>query len=135
MILVDANVLLDIANNDPRWASWSSRQIAEAAVSDGVAINVLIFAEVLRSFADDDLREQVLGPIERLDIPFDAAGLANRAFRKYRELGGVKTSPLVDFFIGAHAEASGLTLLTRDSARFRTYFPGVTLITPENSGG
>ena len=34
------------------------------------------------------------------------------------------------FYIGAHAETEKLTLVTRDQARYRTYFPNVTLIAP-----
>lgn len=49
---------------------------------------------------------------------------------KYRRTGGTKSSPLPDFYIGAHAEAEGPTLLTRDATRYRTYFPSVLLITP-----
>ena len=41
-----------------------------------------------------------------------------------------RAAPLPDFFIGAHAEAEGLTHLTRDAARYRTYFPQVSLIAP-----
>ena len=41
--------------------------------------------------------------------------------------------PRVDFDIGAHAEADNLTLLTRDAGRYRSYFPSVTLATPQNT--
>ena len=59
-----------------------------------------------------------------------AGFLAGKAYREYRRRGGARTSPLPDFFIGAHAAVSALTLLTRDAGRFRTYFPTVRLITP-----
>jgi predicted nucleic acid-binding protein len=49
---------------------------------------------------------------------------------KFRRAGGTKSSPLPDFYIGAHAESEGLMLVTRDVTRYRTYFPGVSLITP-----
>ena len=35
-----------------------------------------------------------------------------------------------DFFIGAHAVVQGLSLLTRDARRYRSYFPDIMLITP-----
>ena len=56
--------------------------------------------------------------------------LAAQAFVKYRRAGGAKNSPLPDFYIGAHAEVEGLTLVTRDAARYRTYFSNVALIIP-----
>jgi hypothetical protein len=58
------------------------------------------------------------------------AWLAAQAFVKYRRAGGTKSSPLPDFYIGAHAETEGLTLVTRDAPRYRTYFPSLALITP-----
>ena len=38
--------------------------------------------------------------------------------------------PLPDFLIGAHAQAEGLKLVTRDPDRVRTYFPNVALLLP-----
>ena len=42
-----------------------------------------------------------------------------------------RTGVLSDFFIGAHAQAERLPLLTRDIRRYRSYFPTVELIAPE----
>ena len=66
----------------------------------------------------------------RLPLPFSVGFPASRAFQAYRKAGGQRLAPLPDFFIGAHAEAEGLTLLTRDPTRYRTYFPKVKLICP-----
>ena len=48
--------------------------------------------------------------------------------------GGARSSPLPDYYIGAHAEADNLTLLTRDTGRYGSYFPSVRLVTPQDTG-
>jgi predicted nucleic acid-binding protein len=63
-------------------------------------------------------------------IPHPALFLAGKAFQRYRSAGGVKTGVLPDFFIGAHAVVANSVLITRDAARYRTYFPGIMLIAP-----
>ena len=55
-----------------------------------------------------------------------------QAFIEYRRAGGARSSPLPDFYIGAHAAVTGMSLLTRDAARYRAYFPTVDLITPDD---
>jgi predicted nucleic acid-binding protein len=64
-------------------------------------------------------------------LPWEAAFLAGRCFLTYRKRGGARRSPLPDFYIGAHAAVAGMTLLTREAARYRTYFPRLDLITPD----
>jgi len=48
----------------------------------------------------------------------------------YRRAGGRKTVPLPDLFIGTRAAGEKSSLLTRDSGRYRAYFPTVRLIAP-----
>lgn len=131
-ILVDSNILLDVLEEDARWHEWSSTQLQKAADSCSLIINPIIYAEVSIGFQRIEELEEVL-PLnffQRLPLPWEAAFLAGICFMRYRKLGGTKSSPLPDFFIGAHAAVSGLTLLTRDTARYRTYFPSLKLITP-----
>ena len=133
MVLVDANVLLDIATRDPIWCGWSSARLAEVYEHEETAINPVIYTELIPAYAATDELDTILVPpnrFKRLTLPYSAAAPAARAFAAYRKAAGAKTSPLPDFFIGAHAEAEGLTLLTRDAARYRTYFPAVKLICP-----
>ncbi|MBA3806349.1 MAG: type II toxin-antitoxin system VapC family toxin [Acidobacteria bacterium] len=132
MVLVDANVLLDIITSDPKWFEWSADRM-ERALAQGLAINPVIYAELSAGFRKEEELDAALGlaELERLPIPYQAAFRAARAFVEYRSRGGDRRSPLPDFFIGAHAETAGLTLLTRDAARYRTYFPKLRLITPE----
>jgi len=35
------------------------------------------------------------------------------------------------FFIGAHAAVENIALITRETARYRTYFPKLQLVTPQ----
>ena len=133
MVLVDTNVLMDVATQDPVWFSWSSAQLSRLINAREAAINPVIYAELMPLY--DSARELDLNLVtpsdfRRLLLPFSVGYPAARAFQAYRKAGGQKMSPLPDFFIGAHAEAEGMTLLTRDVTRYRTYFPKVKLICP-----
>ena len=132
MVLVDSNVILDVLERDATWFDWSSEQIARLAFEDVIAINPLIYAELSHGYDDEAALDAALAPLAavRLPLPYTAAFGAGRAFRLYKKNKGELRSPMPDFYIGAHADAAGMRLLTRDVRRFRTYFPGVTLITP-----
>lgn len=133
MVLVDTNVLLDIATRDAVWFDWSSGQLASLINSRKAAINPVIYAELAPLYQNErDLDLNLVPPADfrRLPLPYSAGFPAARAFQSYRKSGGQRTAPLPDFFIGAHAEAEGLVLLTRDSTRYTTYFPKVKLICP-----
>ncbi len=131
-LLFDTNVLLDIATADATWLAWSEGQLRAAAAQGPITINPIIYAELAPAFASQADLDHWLDPavFERLPLPYSAGWLAAQAFLRYRKAGGHKSSPLPDFYIGAHAEAEGMTLVTRDAARYRTYFPNVVLITP-----
>ncbi len=132
MVLVDANVLLDILTADAQWSEWSADKL-ERALGQGLGINPVIYAEISVCFqSETELAAALdLPDLTQLALPYEAAFRAGRAFVEYRRQGGNRRSPLPDFFIGAHAEVEGMTLLTRDAARYRTYFPKVKLIAPE----
>ena len=130
--LVDSSVLLDILTEDSTWFAWSGQALADAAEMSRLVINVVVFAEVSIRFSRlEDLEEALPDVIEREEIPDEAAFLAGKVHGAYRRRGGVKLSPLPDFFIGAHAAVTGYRLLTRDPIRVRTNFPQVKLITPK----
>jgi len=130
--LVDSNVLLDVLTEDARWFAWSSGALARRAGESALVINPIIYAEVSIGFARiEDLDETLNSAgFQRRPLPWEAAFLAGKCFQRYRRRGGVRTSTLPDFYIGAHAAVSGLALLTRDAARYRTYFPGLEVISP-----
>lgn len=131
-VLVDSNVLLDIATDDPTWGAWSSAALERTAVASPLAINPIIYAEVSIRYETIEELEDAL-PTEnfrREPLPYEAGFLAGKAFRAYRRQGGERTTPLPDFYIGAHAAVAGYRLLTRDATRYRTYFPSLEVISP-----
>lgn len=130
--LVDTNVLFDILSDDDEWCDWSASMLEQAANSGSLAINQVIFGELaVRYDRIEDLDEQLPPDYYlRLTLPWEAAFLAGRAFGTYKKRKGLKRSPLPDFFIGAHAAVAGMTLLTRDPRRYRTYFPKLKIVSP-----
>lgn len=130
--MLDSNVLLDIVTADATWIAWSSDQFRRAAKAGPVLINPIIYAELAPAFDSQAALDHWLRPnhFRRLPLPYEAGFRASRAFVEYRSRGGTKTAPLPDFYIGAHAETAGFTLVTRDEMRYRTYFPELKLLTP-----
>jgi predicted nucleic acid-binding protein len=130
--LVDSNVILDVLTEDDEWGGWSGDRLADAADEGALIINPIIYAEVSARFERiEDLDEALPDAYyRRVPLPFAAAFLAGQCFVKYRRRGGERRSPLPDFYIGAHAAITGLTLLTRDATRYRTYFPTLRIIAP-----
>jgi len=130
--LVDSNVILDIVTGDETWLDWSASALARAADVSRLVINPIVYAEVAAGFARIEALEDALPSdyYERRPLPWEAAFLAGQCFVKYRRRGGSRRSPMPDFYIGAHAAVEGLTLLTRDPRRYRTYFPTVRVIAP-----
>ncbi|WP_342236106.1 type II toxin-antitoxin system VapC family toxin [Inquilinus sp. OTU3971] len=132
-VLVDSNVLLDVMTEDEHWLLWSAEALEHAADRYRLVINPIIYAEVsVRYSRIEDLEAALPKTIfDREAIPYEAAFLAGKSFAAYRQRGGEKRLPLPDFFIGAHAAVAGYRLMTRDAARYRTYFPKLSLIAPE----
>ncbi|BDI30808.1 DNA-binding protein [Capsulimonas corticalis] len=130
--LVDSNVLLDVLTSDSQWSVWSSNMLDQCSNGGPLCINPIIFAEVSVSFGTIEDVEAAIPEalLRRLDLPLEAAFLAGKAFLRYRQQGGTRTSTMPDFFIGAHAAVTGLRLLTRDDKRYRTYFPTIDLLSP-----
>jgi predicted nucleic acid-binding protein len=131
-VLVDSNVLLDVATEDPTWSAWSSATLERVGEEAVLVINALVYAEVSIGFSTIEALEAALPNdlFRREHLPYEAAFLAGKCFLEYRRDGGTKRSPLPDFYIGAHAAVAGYRLLTRDVSRYRTYFPRLELIAP-----
>jgi predicted nucleic acid-binding protein len=132
-VLVDSNVLLDVFSEDPVWFEWSAAALADAAERAVLVVNPIIYAEVSVRFDRIEELEEAL-PANRFVrevLPWEAAFLAGKCYVVYRRRGGERRSPLPDFYIGAQAAVRKMTLLTRDASRYRTYFPSVDLIAPD----
>jgi predicted nucleic acid-binding protein len=135
MIFVDTNVLIDVAANNPIWVKWSRDELNAADLTDELVINDTVYAELAVGYPRID---EVDAFIRRSKIsvrrtPKPALFLAGKAFQHYRASGGTRTGVLSNFFIGAHAVSTNSRLITRDPRRYRTYFPGIELITPSEN--
>ena len=132
-VLIDSNVLIDIAAGDATWGRWSKGTVARLANEAILVINPIVYAEVSADFDRVEEVEASFPPqiFRREALPHEAAFLAGRCHRDYRRRGGARSSILPGFLIGAHAAIKGYSLLTRDTRRFRTYVPRLRLITPE----
>lgn len=130
-IIVDTNIILDCLQKNSQWAEWSATQMSLHA-QGGLLVNPLIYTELCVTEESHQTIDAILGifDLNYVELPREALFLAAKAFLKYRKRGGTKTAPLPDFFIGAHAQAGGYSLMTRDKGRYSTYFPKVPLIMP-----
>jgi predicted nucleic acid-binding protein len=130
--LVDTNVLIDILSADPTWSSWSLGQLLRRSNEGALLINEVIYAEMSTRIETETELDAIIADlsVELERTPKHALFLAGKAFKQYRAAGGTRTGVLPDFFIGAHAEAAGLTILTRDARRYAQYFPDVKVVAP-----
>lgn len=130
--LVDSNVILDVVTEDAEWFDWSAFALARQADAGPLVVNPIIYAEASARFERIEDLENALPPdyFQRQPLPWEAAFLAGRSFVAYRRRGGQRRSPLPDFYIGAHALVGGMTLLTRDPGRYRSYYPKLKLVAP-----
>ncbi|MEO0373154.1 MAG: PIN domain-containing protein [Cyanobacteria bacterium P01_A01_bin.17] len=133
-ILVDSCVLLDLFTDDPNWAEWSEDTLETYSQTNTLYINSIVYTEISIGFKKiEEVEDAVTAlDIKVLEMPREALFLTGKVFLKYRKNKGAKTSPLPDFFVGAHAAVSKLGLITRDVNKYRTYFPQVKLIYPED---
>ena len=131
-VLVDSNVLLDVALDDAVWGGWSRETLQSLADEAILVINPVVYGEVSVGYSSIEELDAALSVdlLRRDAIPYEAAFLAGKAFLGYSRRGGARHTTLPDFYIGAHAAVAGFRLLTRDASRYRTYFPKLELIAP-----
>jgi hypothetical protein len=131
-ILIDSCVLLDLFTNDPKWGNWSEDVLSQYSQTNTLFINSIVYTEISIGFNRIEEVEEAVEQVgvKVLEIPREALFLAGKTFLEYRRNKGTKSSTLPDFFIGAHATVSSFDLVTRDIAKYRTYFPNIKLICP-----
>jgi predicted nucleic acid-binding protein len=131
-ILVDSNIFIDIASKNQEWAGWSKSALDECSERAIFYINPIIYVEISVGYESLDALNHALPSqvYQREQLPWEAGFLAGKAFSAYRRKGGPRTSLLPDFYIGAHAAIGNLALLTRDAARFHSYFPRLEILSP-----
>lgn len=131
-VFVDSCILLDLFTDDPKWANWSESVLGKYSQSNTLFINSIVYTEVSIGFNRIEEVEKAIEQVgvKVLEIPREALFMAGKVFLDYRRNKGTENSTLPDFFIGAHAAVSSFDLITRDSARYKTYFPSITVICP-----
>lgn len=140
MILLDTNVLIYAFDADSHHYAWARATLRSAVLGEGAAINTIILTELLvgdQSPATVVQRLEALG-LHLLDLPLGTAPRCAQAYTQYLEnrrqqaqLPPAPKSPLPDFMIGAHASALEFSIATADTRRYQSYFPEVSLLTPD----
>ena len=130
--LVDTNIWVDCIDEKSPWHEWSTNQLQSCGERSPLHINVMIYTELLVPGPSVQALDSLLDVYETLrsSIPWSCAGLTAAAFALYRRQGGSRTVPMPDFYIGAHAAVSNLSVLTRDPRPYRNYFQRLRVIEP-----
>lgn len=132
--LIDTNVLIDVLGSvDFPQREWSLSALRNAFEAGPIILSAVVWAELTRPGVSERRLWRALSWIRprREDFPFNAAPQAGEAHYLYRQRGGARERTLPDFLIGAHALVAGHALLTRDGARYASYFPRLRIICPE----
>ena len=130
MTLVDTSVLLDVLVAGAAHGDASERRLLDAQRAGRVTINLVIAGELAPLFDREAALWETLAEAQVDLVPYPRAAIhrAGQAFLRYRRRGGRRDRILPDFLIGAHAEAEGARLLTRDRGFYRDYFPKLRLV-------
>ncbi len=131
-VLVDSNIFFDVMFGSDM-AAWSTAKLSEIGSTRRLVVNPIIWSEVGAGFESSAaLNRALVGLVlEKLPLSYDVAFRAGQAHRIYRNSGGLRERTLPDFLVGAHGEVDGHAVLTRDAARYRTYFPSLEIIAPD----
>ncbi len=131
-VLVDTNVWVDCIDEASPWHDWAIEQLQVCSERSPLHVNIVIYAELLVPGPDVQALDAMLDIYDTLrsPLPWAAASLTAAAYSIYRRRGGPKHSPLPDFYIGAHAAVSNLSVLTRDPKPYKSYFARIEVLAP-----
>ena len=131
--IVDTNVFIDLLGSDTVQRRWSVEALRTCSEQGRLILSPIVWAELAASPLSE---RQLVDSLSWLNLvreqfSFASAALAGHAHRTYRQAGGVRDRTLPDFLIGAQAATGEHRLLTRDAARYRSYFPSLDIISPQ----
>lgn len=130
--LVDTNIWIDCIDPNSQWHEWAMEQLQRLSERSPLHVNLIVYTELLIPGPDPEALDALLDVYDtlRTPLPWICASLTAAAFLRYRRRGGSKLKPMPDFYIGAHAAVANLSVLTRDSAPYKSYFPRLIVIAP-----
>jgi len=130
--LVDTNIWVDCIDEASPWHDWAVEQLQACSERSPLHVNIVIYSELLIPGPDVGALDALLDVYDtlRTPLPWAAASLTAAAYVLYRQRGGAKQKPLPDFFIGAHAAVSNLSVLSRDPRPYKSYFARLVVVAP-----
>ena len=133
-VAVDTSVLLAIFKGEPKGELWLE-SLQTAAETAALLASSIVFAEIRSFFPSDEACRKAMRNLDIRHSPLteEAALVAGRIFRAYRNEGGPRKTILPDFLVAAHAATQAGSLATEDRGYLRTYFPSIRLLTASPS--
>ena len=131
-ILVDTNVWVDCIDETSPWHGWAVERLQACSERSPLHVNIVIYSELLIPGPNVRALDAMLDVYDtlRTPLPWAAASLTAAAYAMYLRRGGSRHKPLPDFFIGAHAAVSNLSVLTRDPRPYKSHFAKLAVLAP-----
>jgi hypothetical protein len=131
--VVDSCVILDIALNDPQFGHVSAKAVA-ARLKDGLVACPTSVIEIVPTFGGDFAETKrflqrcgISAYAPWLDSDSEAAAQGWQTYVSLKRKGQSPKRPMADILIGGFAMRHQ-GLLTRNEPHFRSYFPGLNLV-------
>lgn len=101
--MVDSCVLMDIFNDDDHWYTWSSNILFKMSKEYNLAINTIIFTEIVFNFDACEQLEETLKQLEiqTLDIPRAATFNVSQLFKNIEETKATRKHPYLTFILAS----------------------------------